>query len=323
MVIGTGTRLRLVFFGTPEFALPSLEALHASPHELVGVVTQPDQPSGRGQRPHPPPVKQAAVTANLPVLQPDRLADEGFIAQFAAWRPDLAVVAAYGKLFREPFLKLARLGFINVHASLLPRFRGAAPVQRAVIAGETATGVTIMRIVRALDAGPMLAAIRTPIGPEETAVQIEERLSTIGAALLLPAIDDLASGRAVETPQDESQATFAPRIEKAEGLIDWTKPARAIHNQVRGLHPWPRACTHLGHTRYLVHRTLVDAAEGRLGKPGDILGASGEGLSVAAGEGSLRILELQQEGRRILTAREFLAGHRLQPGETFGLPSGA
>jgi methionyl-tRNA formyltransferase len=325
MVNGAGTLLRIVLFGTPEFAVPSLEALLASPHQVVGVVTRPDQPSGRGHHLQPPPVKRAALIHNLPILQPERLTDDAFLRALAALEADVAVVAAYGKIFGESLLRTLRLGFINVHASLLPRFRGAAPVHRAVMAGETVTGVTIMRIVRALDAGPMLAAASRPIAPDETSDQVERGLSTLGASLLVAVVDDLAHGRAVEVAQDESQATYAPRLEKSDGVVDWRQPAKTIHDRVRGLHPWPHAHTYLDTTRYILLHTRVEpsgtrAPGARAAEAGEIIEAAGDVLRVATGDGSLGILEVQAEGRRASTAREFLAGHPIRAGAIFGRP---
>ena len=323
MVNGAGTSLRIVFYGTPEFAVPSLEGLLASRHQVVGVVTRPDQPSGRGQRVQVPPVKRVALTRGLAVLQPERLANEAFLNALAAFQADLGVVAAYGRIFSESLLQSVRFGFINVHASLLPRFRGAAPVHRAVMAGETTTGVTIMRLVRALDAGPMLANASRPIGPEETSEEVERGLSTLGARLLADVIEELAHGRAIDVAQDESEATYAPRLEKSDGPIDWRQSARIIHDQVRGLHPWPHAHTYLGATRYIILQTRVEPSvthppSGMTAQPGETLEAAGDVLRVATGDGSLRILQVQPEGRRALTAREFLAGHPIKSGTIFG-----
>jgi methionyl-tRNA formyltransferase len=325
MVSGASTSLRVVFFGTPEFAVPSLEALLESSHRVVGAVTRPDQPSGRGHHLQQPPVKRVGLIHGLPILQPERLTDEAFLHALAALEADLGVVAAFGKIFSESLLRTLRLGFINVHASLLPKFRGAAPVHRAVMAGETTTGVTIMRLVRALDAGPMLATASSPIGPEETSESVERALSTLGAGLLLSVVDDLALGRAIEAAQDESHATYASRIEKSDGVIDWGQSAETIHNQVRGLHPWPHAHTYLDTTRYILLRTRVEPPGtrrpgGRTAEPGETLEAAGDVFSISTGDGSLRILDIQLEGRRPSTAREFLAGHPIRAGAIFGRP---
>lgn len=312
--------MRIVFFGTPQFAVPTLARLLASPHEVVAAVTQPDRPRGRGQRVIAGPVKALAVSHGIPVLQPDRLKAPAFLQALGACSPDLGVVAAYGKILPEEVLQVPRLGLINVHASLLPRWRGAAPVERAVMAGDRETGVTIMRVVRALDAGGMLASAGRPIGPEETAEQVEADLSELGAGLLVEIVDALAAGTAVETPQDESLVTYAPRLTKEEGLIDWAQPAIAVHNQVRGLQPWPHAFAFLRGARFILLRTVPEPVGGSERLPGTIVEASRDVLRVATGVGHLRILQIQAEGRRPMAAREFLAGHRLAPGDRFGRP---
>jgi methionyl-tRNA formyltransferase len=305
-----------VFFGTPEFAVPTIDALLASRHAVVGVVTQPDRPRGRGQKTSHAPVKARALAAGVPVLQPDRLKDPVFLDSLAALQADLGVVAAYGKILTDAVLALPRLGLINVHASLLPRYRGAAPVHRAIIAGEAETGVTIMRVVTALDAGPMLATVARAISPDETSVEVERDLARLGAPLLVSIADDLASGRAHEQPQDDGAATYAHRLTKADGLIDWTSPARGVHNLVRGLHPWPHAFTFLAGHRFIVIRSTVADAP-LTDPPGTVLEAKSDRLVVATGAGALRILEIQAEGKRPMTARDFLAGHRLAAGDRF------
>lgn len=310
--------MKVVFFGTPAFAAPTLERLLASPHEVVAAVTRPDRPRGRGRVVSEPPVKRLAAARGVPVLQPDRLRDRPLLDALAAPAPDVGVVAAYGRILPDELLALPRLGTINVHPSLLPKYRGAAPVHRAVMAGETGTGVTIIRLVREMDAGPMLRRAALPIGPDETAEALERELAELGAATLLQAIDDLESGRASETPQDHAGATFAPRLTRADGEIDWTRPAREVHDQVRGLHPWPRAHTHWDGARYLIHRTaVIDAAPGG-GAPGRVIAAEGDRLVVAAGAGTaVAIREIQSEGRRPLPVRAFLAGRPIRPGAMF------
>jgi len=237
----TSDALRIVFFGTPAFAVPTLDALLQSRHPVVGVVTQPDRPRGRGQKVTHAPVKQRAIAGHLAVLQPDRLKDSAFLDGLAALRADLGIVAAYGRILNDAVLASPRLGLLNVHASVLPRYRGAAPVHRAVIAGETETGVTIMRVVKALDAGPMLAVTRRPIGPDETSEDVERDLALLGARLLVDTIDRLAQGRVDETPQDDAAATYAPRLTRADGVIDWTWPAERVHNVIRGLYQFYQA----------------------------------------------------------------------------------
>jgi methionyl-tRNA formyltransferase len=310
--------LRIVYFGTPAFAVPSLRTLLQSPHSVVALVSQPDRPKGRGHRLAATPTKELAVLCGVPVLQPARLRDEAFLADITALKPDLGVVAAYGRILPEVLLNLPRLGMINVHASLLPRYRGAAPVHRAVIAGEPVTGITIMRIVPELDAGPMLAAAPRPIGPDETTIEVEEGLAVLGATLLLDVIGKLSRGEASETPQDGSQATYAPKVTKSESPIDWSLDARRIHNLVRGLQPWPLASTTLAGTRCLIHRTAIverNQAEPANEEPGTVVEAAGDVLTVATGHGgAIRLLQVHPEGGRIMTAREFLSGHRVHAG---------
>lgn len=313
-MVGPG-RLRIVFFGTPEFAVPTLDALLASRHRVVGVVTQPDRPRGRGQKTTAGPVKLRALSAELPVLQPERLKDQSFLDALAALRADLGVVAAYGKILTDVVLATPRLGMVNVHASLLPRYRGAAPVHRAVIAGEPETGVTIMRVVKALDAGGMLAKVTRAIGPDDTSDEVERDLASLGANLLVTMIDALADGRVSETPQNDAEATYAHRLTKDDGVVDWTRASGDIHNQIRGLHPWPHAFTFARGQRVILHRSTQAAADAGTGVPGSVLEAAGDRLVVATGAGALQILVIQAEGKRPMAARDFLAGHPLAPGD--------
>jgi len=310
------TPLRIVFFGTPEFAVPTLEALIASRHEVVAVVTQPDRPRGRGQKTSDAPVKARALQAGIAVIQPDRLKDEAFLQALDAFRADLGVVAAYGRILTDAVLAIPRLGMINVHASLLPKYRGAAPVHRAIIHGETETGVTIMRVVKALDAGPMLAAVRRLIGPDETSAAVERDLAALGAPLLVSIADELSEGPVLETPQVDAEATYAPRLTKSDGVVDWTASARDVHNRIRGLHPWPHAYTFLHADRLILHRSAIDNAP-TSAPPGTILEAAGDRLVAATGSGALRLVEVQPEGKRALAARDFLTGHRLAAGDRF------
>jgi methionyl-tRNA formyltransferase len=305
--------LRVAFFGTPSFAVPTLHALLASRHTVVAVVTQPDRPRGRGQKLTPSPVKDAALAAGLPVLQPESVKSAEFVGQLAGAKPDVGVVAAYGQILNEQLLSTPRLGMINVHASLLPRYRGAAPVHRAIIDGQATTGITIMRMVRALDAGPMMAATRVPIDADQTSVELEEHLAHLGAGLLVRTLDDVATGRGQEIPQDDAAATYAPRLTKADGLVDWTQPALRVHNLIRGLHPWPHAVTFAGGDRLILHRSRPSTGTSDQA-PGTVLVASGETLSVATGDGTLDLLEIQVEGKRPMHVREFLAGRPLTVG---------
>jgi methionyl-tRNA formyltransferase len=317
--------VRVVFFGTPEFAVPTLAALLASRHEVAAVVTQPDRPSGRGHQVRPPPAKHLAQQHGVPVLQPERLRDDGFLDDMRRVAPDLGVVAAYGKILPEVLLAIPRLGMINVHASLLPRWRGASPVHHAIMAGDVETGVTIMRMVRELDAGAMMARQARPIGRQETAGEVEAALAAMGAPLLIRTVDALEEGTVREEPQEDALATYAPRLAREDGAIDWSLPAATLHDRIRGLHPWPGAFTFLGTQRLILRTARVDdePVTGQDLPPGTILHAHGERLVVAAGEGTgLRVLALQPEGRRAMSAREFLAGHALRAGARFGAVPG-
>jgi methionyl-tRNA formyltransferase len=321
----------IVFFGTPQFAVPTLEALVASRHRVGLVVTQPDRRRGRGQKISDAPVKAAALAHGLPVYQPDRLGDLAVADTLRKHAPDVGVVAAYGKLIPGELLRLPRVGMVNVHASLLPKYRGAAPVHRAIINGEAETGVTIMRVVEALDAGDMLAKTVLPIGPDETSEELEHALADTGARLLLDVLDQIDAGTARAEPQDAAASTYAPRLTKEEGLIDWTLSAQQIHDRVRGLYPWPHAYSFLDGERLIVLKTRVplrpeaggsasaapDSAE-PAPHQGSILGVTPEAIEVATGYGRISITELQPEGRRPMTAREFVSGRPVRPGTTFG-----
>lgn len=312
----------VVFFGTPRFAVPTLQHLLDSTHVVAGVVTQPDRPRGRGQKVSFAPVKALASERSIPVVQPDRLKPPEVADTLRAWNADVAVVAAYGRIIPEHLLTIPRLGMINVHASLLPKYRGAAPVHRAVMNGDRETGVTIMRVVKELDAGAMFAKVTRPIGPDETSEVVEEALADLGARLLITVLDQMAAGTAREEPQDDSQATYAPRLTKEEGAIDWLRPAPQIHNQVRGLYPWPHAYSFLHGARLIIRRSRVEIAgrDAPPHEPGAIVDVDQEAIHVQTGDGRLAILEVQPEGKRAMRAQDFIAGHRLVPGDVF-LPS--
>jgi len=311
----THAPLRIAFFGTPEFAVPTLAALLASRHIVVGLITQPDRPRGRGHHLTAGRAKAFAVKRGIPVLQPERLKDEGFLAAFRALDADLGVVAAYGRIITDVMLSTPRLGMINVHASLLPRWRGAAPVHRALLAGDRETGVTIMRVVRELDAGPMLAVERRAIGDEETSADVERALAEMGAALAADTVERLSQGPVPEEPQPDAGVTYADRITKADSAIFWWRSAHELHNKIRGLHPWPHASTTIGGHRLLILKTAESEGPAPSSAvPGSVLEAEADSLVIAAGHGTLRILELRPEGRRTMTAREFLAGHKLAVG---------
>ncbi len=316
------TKIRVVFFGTPGFAVPTLREVLARGHQVVAVVTQPDRPRGRGQKPSPGPVAAFAAEHALTLLQPERIKDDAFLSTLAALAPDLGIVAAYGKILPARLLAIPALGLLNVHASLLPRWRGASPIHRAVMAGDSETGVSIMRVVEALDAGGVFAETRRPIGNDETSEEVERDLAALGARLILPVIDQLAAGTARETPQDERLVTYAPRLTRDDGAIDWGAPALAIHNQVRGLHPWPHAFTTLHDARVIVLRTSMAPTPvtwSSQATPGEVVAACRDGLVVLAGDGNaLCLTQLQAEGRRAVTAREFAAGARIGVGSRFG-----
>jgi methionyl-tRNA formyltransferase len=328
--------LRIVFFGTPAFAVPSLEALIASRHQVVAVVSQPDRPKGRGHQLQPTPTKTVAQAHGIPVLQPAKIRAEAFLQEMRDLNADLGVVVAFGRILPDALLAIPRLGMINVHASVLPRYRGAAPIQRAVLAGDAETGVTIMRVETELDAGPTFAVATVPIPPDATSGDMETVLAALGARLLLPVVDAMAEGQATETPQDHAKATHAAKITKEEGTIDWSAPADRIHNQVRGLQPWPLAWTRIGQDRFVLRRTRPAGPSGAGSAnrhaadqqdstpdtgdlpPGTIVRASPDELVVACGDGTqLQILEIQPDGKRIMTAREFLAGRAIARGARF------
>ena len=312
--------MRVAFFGTPAFAVPTLDAIAASAHQLVGVVTQPDRARGRGQKVTLAPVKSRALELDAPVLQPERLKAEDFLGPFDAWRADIGVVAAYGRLLPQVLLDRSPRGLINVHASLLPRWRGAAPIHRAILAGDETTGITIMRVVLALDAGPMLATSTVEIDPNETSAALEARLAGVGATLLVDALDRLEQGAVDEVPQDEARVTYAHRIERRDGDTRWDRPARDVHNQIRGLHPWPLAAAMLGGRRLLLLESRVADERSTDAEPGVVLDAGADGILVAARPGAIRLLRVRPEGRAAMSAREFLNGHRVTVGDRFTSP---
>jgi methionyl-tRNA formyltransferase len=296
--------------------VPSLTALLASGHQVVGVITQPDRPRGRGHKVSPSAVGTHAIGAGLTVLRPERIRTEEFLSAFRALDVDLAVVAAYGKILPAALLQIPRHGFINVHASLLPRWRGAAPIHRAVMAGDVETGITIMRVVEALDAGPMMATVKMPIAPNATSADLEPLLAEAGGRLLSDVITRLETGAIAEQPQDERLVTYAARIERREGRCDWSRPAREIHNHIRGLQPWPLVSAFLGRRRIQLLRSEVVASVAPGARPaGTLIDVSPDGLVVAANPGCVRLLSIQPEGRQAMSIRDFLNGHRLAVGD--------
>lgn len=309
--------MRIVFFGTPAFAVPSLRALADSPHQVVAVVTQPDRPRGRGQRLVPSEVKAAAVELGLDVWQPNRLRSAEFDDEVRALSADLGVVAAYGRILSASLLAVPRLGMINVHASLLPRWRGAAPVHRAVIAGDQETGITIMQVVEALDAGPMLARLPTAIGPDDTSDVLEDRLAEAGAGLLIETVNAIARGPVTATAQDERLVTYAAKLERLESSLDWDQPAEVLHNLIRGLQPWPIAAGLLHGRRVLMRRSRPFPEETHTARPGTVLRVEPEALVVAASSGVIHLFDLQPEGRSAMTIRDYLNGRAVAPGDRF------
>jgi methionyl-tRNA formyltransferase len=307
--------MRIVFMGTPEFACPTLRTLIERGEQVVAVVTQPDRPKGRGQQTLPPPVKLLAQLHGIPVLQPVKVRHPDAIEEIRGLKPDLIVVIAFGQILPKALLEIPGKGCINVHASLLPRYRGAAPLNWCIINGERETGVTTMLMDVGLDTGDMLLKRTTPIDPDEDTLSLHDRLSRIGAELLAETIDLAAQGRLAPEKQDDALTCYAPMLKKEDGLIDWGKDAPGIKNLVRGMTPWPGAYSYLDDKLLKVYR--VQSASGT-GTPGEVLAAGRDGIEVACGEGSVIIHELQLEGKKRLPAAEFLAGCKLEPGVSLG-----
>jgi len=309
--------LRVIFLGTPDFALPSLRVV-AESTTLVAVVTQPDKPAGRGKKLTAPPVAEAAKRLGVPVHQPRTLKDPAIVSTLAAHYPDLLATVAYGRIIPPPVIALPRLGCINVHPSLLPLYRGASPIQRAIADGATTTGVTILYLTEDLDAGDIILQRGVSIDADETAGVLEERLAEEGAALLREAIASIARGTAPRVPQDHARATYVGRLTKEDGQIDWNRSAADIVNVIRAMHPWPSAYTTWRGTLLKVWRARV--GEGA-GAPGEVLAAQPEAVTVAAGRAAVDVLEVQPEGGRRMTVAEFLRGHGLRRGDRLGTPA--
>ncbi len=300
--------MKIVFMGTPDFAVPCLQALLDHPYEVAGVFTQPDKPKGRGYQLTPPPVKELAVSRGIPVFQPRTLRDGEALAQLQVLRPDLIIVVAYGKILPKEILDLPRLGCINVHASLLPRYRGAGPIQWAVLNGETVTGVTTMYMAEGLDTGDMLESASLEIGPDETADELHDRLSQLGAKLLLSTVEKAEKGLLEPKKQDDALSCYAPMLTKELSRIDFSRPAQEVHNQIRGLSTWPAAYTCYQGKRLKVYRSHL--AQGT-GEPGVLLDP--RHFVVACGDGAVQLAEVQYEGSRKMSGEEFLRGKK--PGE--------
>ena len=313
--------MRLVFMGTPNFAAASLEALLRSADSVVGIVTQPDRPKGRGQILTPSPVKLLAHRQQIPLLQPIKIKDPEFFHTLAGWKPDLIAVAAFGRILPPAILSLPPLGCINVHGSLLPKYRGAGPIQWAIINGEIETGITTMLMDEGMDTGAMLLQEAIPITPDDTAGTLSPRLAELGGRLLVETIVRLKAGTLVPRRQDSSRATLAPLLKKEDGVIDWALPATALANRVRGLSPWPGAYTTVeGGDRWTIWRAL--ALPGPLTKPpGAVVAITNAAIHVATGEGILAVMELQPANSRRMTVSQYLAGHSIAVGVLLGGPA--
>lgn len=313
--------MRLVFMGTPDFASSSLEALLRSDDSIVGVVTQPDRPKGRGQILTASPVKLLAQRAQIPLLQPLKMKDPEFLHALAGWSPDLIAVAAFGRILPPAILSLPPRGCINVHGSLLPKYRGAGPIQWAIVNGETETGITTMLMDEGMDTGAMLLQEALPITPDDTAGTLSPRLAALGGRLLVETIARLKAGTLVPRPQDSSRATLAPLLKKEDGAIDWALPATALANRVRGLSPWPGAHIRLaGGDRWTIWRAL--ALPGPVTEPpGVIVAITNEAIHVATGDGILAVMELQPANSRRMAVSQYLAGHPVAVGVQLGGPA--
>lgn len=312
--------MKIVFMGTPDFAVPSLKALVASGHEVACVVTRPDRPRGRKLVLTPPPVKEIALDHGIKVLQPKRAAASEFIEEIESLMPDLLAVVAYGKILKNNLLDIPKYGCVNVHASLLPKYRGASPIQHAIMAGERTTGVTTMFIDEGMDTGDIILQREVPIADEDTSLTMWKRLSDIGAELLLDTVELIARGKVEPVKQNDTLATYAPMLKKEEGEIEWSLPAEVIRNRIRGMQPWPGAYTH---STLKGRRTMLKLLCGKVlpdlsGEPGSVIEAGARGLVVGTGEGALLIERLQAGGGRPMYAAEFLRGHRIMPGEKLG-----
>ena len=301
--------MRVVFMGTPDIAATCLKKILADGFQVVAVYTQPDRPKNRGMKLFPSPVKEVALEHNLPVFQPENFREEETVKELADLKPDVVAVVAYGRILPQKVLDVAPLGFINIHASLLPKYRGSAPYQWAVLDGLQETGVSAMYLCREMDAGDVIDVAKTPIDPNETAGMLLDRLAVLGAELLSSTLSKVEKGEAKGIPQDESLVCYAPMLDKSMCPIDFTKTAQQVHNQVRGLHPWPVATTCIGGKNMKIHETVI--AEGK-GEPGQILGLTKTGLLIACAEGAVEIRSLQAEGGKRMAAVDYFRGHPLE-----------
>ena len=313
--------MKIIFAGTPEFAVPPLQALAGSLHSIVGVYTQPDRPAGRGRAVQPGAVKQCALSLRQPVFQPRSLRDADAQAELAALKPDLMIVVAYGLILPPAVLSLPRYGCINIHASLLPRWRGAAPIQRAILAGDQETGITIMQMDAGLDTGPMLLQLGCPIEPEDSAQALHDRLAKLGVDALLRTLPMIESGNARPQPQPEQGVTYASKLEKQEALLDWHQGAQELARRVRAFNPWPVAHGVLDGKSVRIWRARPLVADGSKEPAGTIVAAGADGIDVTTGAGLLRVQSLQWPGGRVLTAAEAANGRALV-GQVFEKPAG-
>ena len=301
--------MRVVFMGTPDIAATCLKKIIADGFDVVGVYTQPDRPKNRGHKLAASPVKEVALENNIPVFQPETFKDEATVEELRALKPDICAVVAYGRILPQSVLDVPTFGCINIHASVLPKYRGSAPYQWAVLDGLTESGVTAMYLCRQMDAGDIIEISKTPIGPDETAGELLDRLAVLGADLLSKTLTRFENGKVEATPQDESQVSYAPMLDKAMCPMDFTKTAQQVHDHVRGLNPWPVATTELGGKRFKVYTTaIVDGS----GAPGEILGLTKTGLKIACGEGAVEIRILQAEGGKRMAAPDYFRGHPLE-----------
>ena len=309
--------LRLVFMGTPDFAVPSLQALLEGEDTVVGVVCQPDKPAGRHMDLHAPPVKACARAHAVPVFQPQKIRTPEALERLNDWQPDLIVVAAYGNILPKTILDLPAFGCINIHASLLPKYRGAAPMQWAIARGETHSGVTIMQVSEELDAGDILLQKSVALKPDETGGSLHDTLAVLGAQALMEAMTLFKQGKFVATPQDKAAVTYAPLLKKEDGEIDWTYSAVSIERRIRAFHPWPSSYTWLGNRRLKILSARLSTVEASAA-PGTIINRQDKFLTVATGQGSLSLDTVQLEGKKALPIAAFLAGHHLKPGDHLG-----
>ena len=301
--------MRVVFMGTPDIAATCLKKIIADGFEVVGVYTQPDRPKGRGMKMVYSAVKEVAIANNLPVFQPENFREDATVEELKALRPDVVAVVAYGRILPQRVLDIPAKGCVNIHASILPQYRGSAPYQWAVLDGLKETGVTAQHMVLKMDAGDVIDVAKTPIGPDETAGELLDRLAVLGADLLSRVLTRFENGDVTGVPQNEAEVSFAPMLDKSMCPIDWNKSAQQVHDHVRGLHPWPVATMELKGQKFKVHATKIVEGSGR---PGEILGLTKTGLKIACGEGAIEVTQLQAEGGKRMAAPDYFRGHPLE-----------